>query len=134
MFIPAFIFVISMATLVQFAISSWRARLLSVASAPLQLESDAMVELSRKLLTAGTLRDVLAYQKFCPDLSGSSAPNMRLVRLYYGFLQLMKSSGSRLAQFAWADREMSLCTRYAAVVFLQRLAVNQVLASQVRSY
>jgi hypothetical protein len=134
MFIAAFIFVISMATLVQFAISSWRAQLLSVASTPLQLESDAMVELSRKLLTAGTLHDVLAYQKYCPDLSGGSAPNMRLVRVYYRFLQVMKASGSRLAQFAWADREMSLCTRYAAVVFLQRLALNQALATEVRSY
>jgi hypothetical protein len=134
MFIAAFIFVISMATLIQFAISSWRARLLSVASTPLQLDSDAMVELSRKLLNAGTLQDVLAYQKFCPDLSGGSAPNMRLIRLYYRFLQLMKSSGSRLARFAWADREMTLCTRYAAVVFLQRLAMNQALASEVRSY
>jgi len=134
MFIAAFIFVISMATLVQFAISSWRARLLSVASTPLQLESDAMVELSRKLLTASTLKDVLAYQKFCPDLSGGSAPNMRLVSAYYRFLQLMKSSGSRLAQFAWADREMTLCTRYAAVVLLQRLELNQAVATEFRAY
>jgi hypothetical protein len=134
MFIAAFIFVISIATLIQFAISSWRARLLSVASTPLQLDSDAMVELSRKLLAANTLQDVLAYQKCCPDLSGGSAPNMRLVRLYYRFLQFMKSSGGRLAQFAWADREMTLCTRYAAVALLQRLALNQSLATEFRAY
>jgi len=134
MFIAAFIFVISMATLIQFAISSWRAQLLSVASAPLRLESDAMVELSRTLLTAHTLQEVLSYQKYCPDLSGGSAPNMRSVRFYYRFLQFIKSSRNRLAQFAWADAEMMLCTRYAAVVLLQRLALNQALASEVRSY
>jgi hypothetical protein len=134
MIIAAFIFVISMATLIQFAISSWRARLLSVASVPLRLESDAMVELSRKLMTADTLQDVLAYQRYCPDLSGNSAPNMRSVRLYYRFLHFVRSSTTRLAQFSWADREMTLCTRYAAVVLLQRLELNQALATEVRSF
>jgi hypothetical protein len=35
---------------------------------------------------------------------------------------------------AWTNREMALCTQYAAVTLSQRMGRNQALLAEVRSY
>jgi hypothetical protein len=137
MLIAAFILVISVAALVQFAVFSWRAGLLRVASQPLvnQVETG---DVSSNLLQAKDFEGVLAYQELCSEIGADAGQNLRSVRLYYSFLQFLSGLGSSIIEATtpdgWMQREMALCTRYAAVVLSQRMERNQALAAEVRSY
>jgi hypothetical protein len=137
MLIAAFIFVISVAALVQFAVFTWRAGFLRVASQPLPNQGEAAFA-TRNLLQSQSFEDVSAYQQLCPEVGADAGQNLRSVRLYYSFLQSVSDLGSSVVEAAmprgWAQREMALCTRYAAVVLSQRMERNQALAAEVRSY
>ena len=126
MLIAAFIFVISAVAMVQFAVFSWRADLIhAVAAGP-----------SCNLLKSNNFEDVTAYQKLCPELTVSPAPNLRFIRIYYNLLQAASDLGAAVmpSAGAWTSREMSLCTQYAAVTLSQRMGRNQALLAEIRSY
>jgi hypothetical protein len=141
MLIAAFILVISTAAMVQFAVFTWRAGLLRVASEPMleQAEADS-AEASHKLLNGKDFKEVLARQDLCPDLDTGSAPSLRLVRAYYSALRVLHLMGDLIVSpgapgfGGWTDREMALCARYAAVVLSNRVQSNQALAAEVRSF
>jgi hypothetical protein len=137
MLIAAFILVISVAALVQFAAFTWRAGLLSVASQPLPDQAGSGYE-PCNVLQSKDFEDVSAYQQLCTEIGAGSGQNLRSVRLYYRFLQFVSTLGSSILEAAmptgWAQREMALCTRYATVVLSQRMERNQALAAEVRSY
>ncbi|MFI5091950.1 MAG: hypothetical protein ACHQIK_00765 [Candidatus Acidiferrales bacterium] len=80
----------------------------------------------------------MAYQLLCPEIGAAAGQNLRSVRLYYRFLQFVSTLGSSIVQAAmptgWTQREMALCTRYAAVVLFQRMERNHALAAELRSY
>jgi hypothetical protein len=141
MLIAAFILVISTAALVQFAVFTWRAGLLRVASEPILDQSEAESgEESHNLLTGKDFKEILARQGLCPDLDTGSAPGLRLVRVYYSLLRMLHSLGNLIVSpgapgfGGWTQREMALCTRYAAVVLSHRVQDNQALAAEVRSF
>lgn len=137
MLIAAFIFVMSMAAVIQFAVLSWRAGMIRIASAPLAAPWEAIAASSSNSLISQGFINIAAYSKLCPDISIGSTPKLRSVRLYYGALQLFKGLGEVIAPLrnvGWAAREMSLCSRYAAVVLSQRLERNQVALASVRSF
>ncbi|MGA7915646.1 MAG: hypothetical protein WCA00_10455 [Candidatus Acidiferrales bacterium] len=140
MLIAAFILVISTAAMVQFAVFSWRAGLLRVASEPLLDQSEASVEASRNLLNAKDFKEVLARQDLCPDLDTGSAPSLRPVRMYYSLLRALHGLGNLIVSpgapgfGGWTQREMALCTRYTAVVLSHRVQSNQALAAEARSF
>lgn len=132
MLTAAFILVISFAALVQFAAFTWRAGLLRVTSEP--LPDQAVTD----LLQARSFEDVSAYQQLCTEAGADAGANLRSVRLYYRFLKFVSTLGSSIVEAAaptgWTQREMALCTRYAAVVLSQRMERNHALAAEVRSY
>jgi CxxC motif-containing protein (DUF1111 family) len=134
MLIGAFILVISFSALVQFAVFTWRAGLLQVASQAPVFEADSSEALSHNYLNSNNFHDVAAYQNLCPELSAGSAPKLGSVRAYYRILQALKALGEAMPSAAWAEREMALCTRYAAAVLSQRLERNQATLAEVRSY
>ncbi len=141
MLIAAFILVISTAAMVQFAVFTWRAGLLRVASEPMLEQDEAdSTEASRNLLNGKDFKEVLARQDLCPDLDTGSAPSLRPVRLYYSVLRMLHSLGNLIVSpgapgfGGWTQREMALCTRYAAVVLSHRVQDNQALAAEVRSF
>lgn len=138
MFISAFIFVISMAAVVQFLIQSWRSGLLQVASAPQNVSAeDPSAAVYRKILETQDFKEVIGYQNVCQELTASGGRNLKSVELYYGMLRGIRAfvRGIGLEAAAeWSKQEMALCTRYAAVVMVQRLERNQALAAEVRSY
>lgn len=122
MLTAAFIFVISAAAIVQFAVMSWRAELARVAFGSRALDSS-------NLLNTNEFSNVSAYQNLCPELTDDSSSKLGAVRVYYRFLQATQS----LSQ-GWANREMALCARYATVVLAQRMERNQALLAEMRSY
>lgn len=122
MLVAAFILVISVAALVQFAAFTWRAGLLRVAA------QDTCNRLESK-----DFNDVSAYQRLCPETGSGTGPNLRSVRLYHTFLQFL-SDVTGASQQGWAQREMALCTQYTTVVLSQRMQRNQALAAEARSF
>jgi len=130
MFIAALIFVMSMAVIIQFGALSWRAGLLRVAAEPLPAgREDSTLAAAKPLISEG-FANITAYGKLCPDFADGSYLKLRSVRAYYGVLQILKDFG----HVAWAGREMSLCTRYAAVMLSHRLERNQAMLASVRSF
>lgn len=140
MIIAAFIFMISLAALVQFAVLTWRAGVLRVAAQPLLPEARLIAGISHNTLITNNFEALSTYHDICPDLSRSSAPKLRSVQLYYRAIRLLSALGtyilpSKLSSSpAWAEREMALCTRYAAVALSHRLAHNKALLAEIRSF
>jgi hypothetical protein len=137
MLIAAFIFVMSMAAVVQFAVLSWRAGLIRVASAPLAADWQALADSTAKSMISDGFVNITAYSKLCPDIEAGSAPKLWSVRAYYRGLQFVRSLGEAiepLRNVQWASREMALCTQYAAVTLAQRLERNQAQLAAVRSF
>lgn len=130
MLIAALISVISMAVVIQFGVLSWRAGLIRVAS-ELQVAGRELpsIALAKPFITED-FYNITAYGKLCPDFSDGSFLKLRSVRTYYRALQFLKNVG----RVGWASREMSLCTRYAAVMLSQRLDHNQAMLASVRSF
>jgi hypothetical protein len=137
MLISAFILVISIATMIQFAAFTWRAGMLSTASQPHPNQAELYLA-SRNLLQSKSFTDVSALQQLCPEVGAGKGPNLRSVRLYYRFLQFLSTLGSSVIEAGtssgWTNREMALCTRYATVVLSQRMERNYALATEIRSY
>ena len=129
MLIASFIFVLSFAALIQFVALQWRAGLIRVASTSFDIATGAHPEAAYNLLKDKGFAGVSAFRKLCPDM-GSAAPRLGSVRLYHSFLQLFLG----LPAADWAKREMELCARYAAVVLMQQVHSNQVIAAEVNSF
>lgn len=121
MLIAAFICAISLGVMFQFLALTWRAGLVGIAAQPIV----PGIELKIK-----DFRDVATYQNLSPDLGFGPAPKLRAVKLYFRALEFL--SGGQTA--GWAGREMALCTRYATVVISHRMASNQALAAEMRSF
>jgi hypothetical protein len=140
MLIAAFILVISVAAMVQFAVFTWRSGLLRVASQPSAEQCQVSVEDSHNSLNGKDFKEILARQDLCPSLETGSAPSLRPVRIYYSILRALNRLGNLIVSpgapgfGGWTQREMALCTRYAAVVLSQRVQSNQVFAAEVRSF
>lgn len=137
MLVASFILVISFAALVQFAVFSWRAALLSVANSAVIDEETSAAPAYHKILETKDFREVMSYQKVCPELGGQGGSRLLSVRVYYRALAFLNSLGKAIGTAAvgtWTAGEMALCTRYAAVVTIQRLERNQVLASDMRGF
>jgi len=137
MLIAPFILVISVAALIQFAAFTWRAGLLRVASEPLPNQAD-LGYAPCNVLQSQSFEDVSAYQQLCPEIGAEAGQSLRCVRLYYRFLQFVSTLSSSILEArvpaSWTQREMALCTHYAAVVLSQRMERNYALATEVRSF
>lgn len=136
MLVAAFMFVISIAAMVQFAVFTWRAGLLRVAGEALPGETAGA---DSNLLNQNDFQDASSIQEICPSLSASSVPNLKPVRLYHNFLSAVNAVGSFLVPtssdwLGWTEREMALCTRYSNVVLSRRLQQNQRQAAMMRSF
>ena len=137
MLAASLILVISFAALVQFAVFSWRAALLSVANSAVIDEEAAAAPVYHKILETNDFLEVMGYQNVCPELGAGSGSKLLSVRVYYRALAFLSSLGKAIGTAAvgtWTAGEMALCTRYAAVVMIQRLERNQVLASDMRGF
>ena len=138
MLIAAFILVISVSALIQFAVFSWRASLLRTVSEPLTNEADGTLEPCLNLLSSSSFPEVLTvYRDLCPNLGTGAASHLRGVSLYYALMRSLSRLGSSFIPSAgtgWTQREMALCTQYATVRLSQRLERNIALVNEARSY
>jgi hypothetical protein len=138
MLISAFILVISIAALMQFAVFAWRASLLRTVSERFVDEADATLRPHPNLLTSSSFQEVVAvYHELCPELEAGSTPNLHAVSFYYALMGFVNRVGRLFLPaegFSWTHREMALCTQYATVRLSQRLERNISVVSQARSF
>jgi hypothetical protein len=138
MLIAAFILVISIAAMMQFAVFAWRASLLRTVSERFANESDATLQPHPDLLTSSSFQEVVTvYDELCPELEAGPTPNLHAVSFYYGLMSFVNRVGGLFIPaegFSWTHREMALCTQYATVRLSQRLERNITVVSQARSF
>ncbi|HEV2289898.1 MAG TPA: hypothetical protein VGR81_13220 [Candidatus Acidoferrales bacterium] len=121
--IAAFICVMSLGALVQFAISQWRSIWVTMAEQPLSNSLEAATGIANSEISARHF-DMLV--RASEQLSRSAQKGnlwMKEVKVYYRALQAcLKLSGTALPRLAgWANREMTECARFAAAVLDRRL-------------
>jgi hypothetical protein len=131
--IPAFILVFSVAALVRFGISQWRAMWLTVAARPL---SDCLQAATG--LDANALRPEDFYLITKTSHYVTPAPHernvwLREVGVYFRIVSTVeKVAGSHVPGIAkWAHSELLSCARYAAAVLDQRLNANMAYAADL---
>lgn len=119
--VPIFILAFSLFALAKFGIAQWRLILLSAAdyqlSATLQ-ESTGIDGAAIGPRDFGTLKGY--YELMSPEVRKTSSW-LKEVSLYYSIIALF---GKLPSVSTWANREMQLCSRYAAVVVDQNLAMS----------
>ena len=119
--LPVFILGFSLFAMAKFGIAQWRLILLSAAD--YQLSESLHLSTGIDGAAIGP-RDFSKLKGFCDGLSPEMKKTsswLKEVSLYYRIITLAEKLP---ALSAWASREMQLCSRYAAVVLDQNLAMN----------
>jgi hypothetical protein len=126
----AILFVVSMVAFCQFGIYYWRATIAATAESPVSDRVRYAAGISASSLGPCDFRAILKVHDLTPALSGS-AEKFRTIRTYYS---LVESLGHLIPWVAtWAEGEMSIGTRYMAVLVDQRLERNLACADHIRS-
>jgi hypothetical protein len=132
--IAALIVVLSVAALIQFAHSQWRAMWITIAEQPLSEFFTATTGISGDQIRA----DHFDFLTRTSEQLGSSAKQSNLwvkeVAIYYRTIRALNELCERhLPIFAaWADHELVACSRYAAATLDQRLSSHLAFASEPR--
>jgi len=123
--IAAVLMIASLVALSQFALYYWRAVLAGVASQALSERMVEAVGVSHESVRPADFRKLMNLHDLTPGLREHNE-GLRLVRAYYSLVNALNHKlGAGLPQFAvWANREMTTCARYAAVVLDRRLTSN----------
>jgi hypothetical protein len=131
--IAALIFVFSVAALVQFAVSQWRATWITIAEQPLSEFFAATTGIGRDEIRAEHFDFLTQISKQLGASAKQSNLWLKEVQLYYrtirAFDQICKKQLPIIS--AWADQELMACSRYAAAILDQRLSSNLAFASEL---
>ena len=132
--IAALIFVISVAALGQFAMFSWRAAFLTVASREMSLETRAAMGAAAAAVDSGDLAGASKWLELSPNLSGEDR-RLWTIKLYYVALRAIGGLSRMMVPASeWSQREMVSCARYAAIVVEERLQRNRLVVAEMRSF
>jgi hypothetical protein len=127
--IPVILFVMSIVALGQFGFYYWRAMLAGVAANPVSERVRIAAGITAPTIGAQDFRSILILHDLAPDLRGPNG-HFRGVRAYYSVVAAIGKIVPAMA--AWANTEMAICSRYAAVLVEQHLERNMACAAQVR--
>lgn len=119
--IPVFILGFSLFALAKFGIAQWR--LILLCAADYQLSESLQFSTGIDAAAIGP-HDFGKLKGFCEGLSPEMKKTsswLKEVAAYYRIIALVEKLPSLSS---WANREMQLCSRYAAVVLDQNLAMN----------
>ena len=119
--VPALILAFSSVALIRFALSYWRAMLVSAANQQLSPEVRAAARLERESVTSRDFEALASVHRVTP---GGSA-GVTFVGLYYHVVEGIGYIAKRQTAIAnWAEREMTVCAQYVAVQVDRRLQVS----------
>jgi len=130
----AMLFAISIVALSQFAAYYWRAMLAGAAAQPVSDRILIAAGVQNRQLTGQDFPALVGLHDLTPELR-SGGNGLGFVRRYYalvdGIASLLGHSMPAIA--AWSERELAVCSRYAAVQIDRRLQGNLELAASMRS-
>jgi hypothetical protein len=130
----AMLFAISIVALSQFGAYYWRAMLAGVAAQPVSERILTAVGVLNGQLTGQDFPTLLGIHDMTPELNAGSN-SLFSVRMYYRIVGAINSLVGRSlpAIAAWSQRELAVCSRYAAVQIDRRWQANLELAAALRS-
>jgi hypothetical protein len=133
--IPAFILVFSVAALVRFGISQWRAMWLTVAARPLSDCLQAATGLDANALRAEDFYLITKTSHYVSPAPRERNVWLREVGVYFKLVSTVeKALGGHVPQIKrWAQSELLSCAKYAAAVLDQRLNANLAYAADMNN-
>lgn len=135
--VAAFIFVLSIVAVMEFAVAQWRSMWIAVGSQPLSDGFQNATGLAPNAIGADHF-DLLARTSERLPLTSTRESNvwLREVRLYYNIMCGIEIAFAKAvpALSSWAAGELISCARYAAAVLDQRLTANLEYAADVRAF
>jgi hypothetical protein len=133
--IAAFILVFSVAALVQFGISQWRAMWLTVAARPLSDCLQAATGLNGSALRPEDFYLITKTSHYVSPAPRERNVWLREIGIYYRVVSaVQKLVGNHIPGVGkWAQSELLSCARYAAAVLDQRLNANLAYAAAMNN-
>lgn len=134
MIIPSLLLAISVVALLQFTLFYLRALLADVGAQPLSHRVRQAGGVAGSVVCPKDFTTLVNLHRLTPSIEGDRSP-LRMVRMYYGVLRMLsRLCDARIPGLtAWTDREMTSCSRYAAVLLDERLRHNLACAASIRS-
>ncbi len=124
--IAALICVMSLAALIQFAVSQWRSIWITIAAQPLSKDLENATGIANDAIGADHFPMLIhASRQMCPSPQEGNLW-LKEVSVYYRALRTcVKLSGTALPSVSnWANRELMECSRFAAAILDRRLNAN----------
>ena len=118
-----------MVALGQFGLYYWRANMENTANRQIPDHVKVAAGIPAAPVTSRDFRAILSVHDLTPELRGSGG-GYRTIRAYYSIVEEIGRLIPSLT--GWAESEMTLCTRYAAVLVDQHLERNVRCAAQLR--
>ncbi len=99
----------------------WRTKIAKISTQPISDRVRAAAGISSQAIEARDFRSILSLHEVAPGLHGPVG-DFRVVNTYY---QVVDKLGRLIPASAdWANAEMTICSKYAAVIVDQRLERN----------
>jgi hypothetical protein len=133
--IAAFICVMSVAALVQFAVSQWRSIWITIAAQPLSKSLEAATGIANEAICAEHFEMLVrTSDQMCKSPQEGNLW-LKEVRVYYRVLQACAklSSNSLPTVSNWAKEELAECAKFAAAILDRRLNSNLVYGTEGQS-
>jgi len=121
-----FILLFAVFALAKLGIAQWRAIWITMANRTLSDSFELTAGIDPHAIGAQHFASILHLgEQICPGLKKAS-PWLAEVSVYYRVIRLLDETfHGKLAPISnWANREMQMCSRYAAVLLDQSLAIN----------
>jgi len=124
------ILILSVAALIEFAVSQWRSMWMTVAAQPLSDCLQSATGLSAESITENDFDYLLTTTQKLVGVNANSHW-MKEVKLYYKMVRAVESfSAKHVPGIAdWAHKESVSCSRFAAAILDQRLSADMALAT-----
>jgi len=128
--IDAILFCFSVVALGQFALYYWRASIANTVTRQVSDRVRVAAGISTTSVSSRDFRAIMSVRDLTPDLKGRGR-KYRAIRTYY---LVVEKIGHLIPLAAdWADAEMAMCSRYAAVLADQHFERNTDHATQMRA-
>jgi len=135
--IAAFILVLSVMAVMEFAVAQWRSMWIAASAQPLSEGFETATGISPGAIGAEHF-DLLTRTSERLPFASAQERNvwLREVRIYYRVIQLVEGICAKWVPAAseWAKGELVACARYAGSVLDQRLNANLEYAADVRAF
>jgi hypothetical protein len=133
--IAAFILVMAVMALVQFAVAEWKATWMIIAAQPISSSVESAVGIVSGAIAADDFDKLTRATDQLAPSPGERSSWVKEVRIYYRLVRALdRISAKNFTMLSeWANRELVACSRYAAVVLDERINANLTYASNLNS-